>query len=202
MEFEIRKRKRTGILPFVIAAGILLLAMGLYVWKYALADKRIPLDAEKSLAEDMTEPSTEEVIYAGSSRVTADLSGQHGQALTDDQARASLSSPDLPDADSPAASASRKNTMGIITTEHSESMNSFLQDLPEFSVVNEEPNYALFLISEEGFITAYLGDQTDIFEYTQIPITSFPQAQQEMLKEGLYMETFADYYDFLESYTS
>lgn len=72
----------------------------------------------------------------------------------------------------------------------------------EIRLPEEEHPYALFLVEENGFITAYLGDQTDIFEYTQIPLDSFPPQQQSMLSDGLYMETFEDYYDFLESYTS
>lgn len=202
MEFEIRKRKRTGVLPLIIAAGILLLAVGLYVWKFALSEKGISLDAEKNLTEDITESSSEDVIYAGSRRVTADIPDQHGQTAASGNLTAGSFIPDNQEGSSLTSGENKKPNLGIITTENQDSMSSFLQDIPEFSVINEEPNYALFLISEEGYITAYLGDQTDIFEYTQIPLTSFPEAQQKMLEEGLYMETFSDYYDFLESYTS
>lgn len=207
MEFEIRKRRRANLLPFVIAAAILILAVGLYVWKYVLSDQGISMDAEKSLTEGTTETASEEqVIYAGSRRVTADIPEQaKNTAAAQGNLNAenhSPASPDVQNENTLAATEGRKNNLGIVTTEHSDSMNSFLQEIPEFSVINEEPNYALFLISEEGYITAYLGDQTDIYEYTQIPLTSFPDAQQKMLEQGLYMETFADYYDFLESYTS
>ncbi|MCI8402965.1 MAG: hypothetical protein HFI38_12900 [Lachnospiraceae bacterium] len=63
-------------------------------------------------------------------------------------------------------------------------------------------DYALFLIAESGYLTAYTGDRTDVYEYTQIPLGDFPLEQQAMLTRGIFMKTLTDYYDFLESYSS
>lgn len=66
----------------------------------------------------------------------------------------------------------------------------------------KEPVYALFLIAENGHLTAYTGDRTQVYEYTQIPLSDFPLEQQAMLTRGIFMKSLADYYDFLETYSS
>lgn len=70
------------------------------------------------------------------------------------------------------------------------------------TLTEKEEEYALFLIAEDGYLVAYTGDLTAIFEHTQIPLGDFPLEQQAMLTSGIYMKTMADYYDFLETYSS
>lgn len=70
------------------------------------------------------------------------------------------------------------------------------------TVSEKDPEYALFLIAEDGYLTAYTGDLTSVYEYTQIPLADFPLEQQAMLTRGIFMKTLADYYDFLETYSS
>lgn len=65
-----------------------------------------------------------------------------------------------------------------------------------------KPEYALFVIAENGFLTAYTGDLKSVYEYTEIPLGDFPLEQQAMLTKGVYMKTLSDYYDFLETYSS
>ena len=62
--------------------------------------------------------------------------------------------------------------------------------------------YAVFLIAEEGYVVAYSGDRTQLYELTHIPLEDFPLEQQTMLTNGIYMKTMTDYYDFLETYSS
>lgn len=62
--------------------------------------------------------------------------------------------------------------------------------------------YAVFLIAEEGYVVAYSGDRTQLYELTHIPLEDFPLEQQTMLTYGIYMKTMTDYYDFLETYSS
>ena len=70
------------------------------------------------------------------------------------------------------------------------------------TITQREPEYAVFLIAEQGYLVAYSGDRTQVYEYTHIPLGDFPLEQQAMLTGGVYMKTLADYYDFLESYSS
>ena len=70
------------------------------------------------------------------------------------------------------------------------------------TIVEKKPRYAIFLIAEEGWLTAYTGDRTSIYEELHIALGDFPLEQQAMLTQGIYMKTMADYYDFLETYSS
>ena len=70
------------------------------------------------------------------------------------------------------------------------------------TVTVPEPEYVIFLVAENGYLTAYTGDRTEVYEYTHIPLGDFPLEQQAMLTAGIYMETLTDYYDFLETYSS
>ena len=70
------------------------------------------------------------------------------------------------------------------------------------TVSEKEPVYELFLIAEDGHLTAYSGDRTRVYEYTMIPLSDFPLEQQAMLTKGIFIKTLADYYDFLETYSS
>lgn len=70
------------------------------------------------------------------------------------------------------------------------------------TIFEKEPVYELFLIAENGHLTAYTGDRTQVYEYTLIPLSDFPLEQQAMLTKGVFIKTLADYYDFLETYSS
>lgn len=70
------------------------------------------------------------------------------------------------------------------------------------TVTAAEPAYVIFLVAENGYLTAYTGDRMEVYEYTHIPLGDFPLEQQAMLTAGIYMETLTDYYDFLETYSS
>lgn len=70
------------------------------------------------------------------------------------------------------------------------------------TITEKKPEYAIFLIAEEGWLTAYTGDRTAVYEELHIALEDFPLEQQAMLTQGIYMKTLTDYYDFLESYSS
>ena len=70
------------------------------------------------------------------------------------------------------------------------------------TITEKKPEYAVFLIAEDGWLTAYTGDRTAVYEELHIALGDFPLEQQAMLTQGIYMRTLADYYDFLESYSS
>ncbi len=70
------------------------------------------------------------------------------------------------------------------------------------TITEKKPEYAIFLIAEEGWLTAYTGDRKAVYEKLNIMLEEFPLEQQTMLTQGIYMKTLADYYDFLETYSS
>jgi len=70
------------------------------------------------------------------------------------------------------------------------------------TITEKKPEYAVFLIAEDGWLTAYTGDRTAVYEELHIALGDFPLEQQAMLTQGIYMKTLTDYYDFLETYSS
>lgn len=59
-----------------------------------------------------------------------------------------------------------------------------------------------YLVSETGFLLVFSADQDTICLYTHIPITDFPEKEQERLREGIWFSSIPDIYSYLESYTS
>lgn len=68
------------------------------------------------------------------------------------------------------------------------------------SPVMEKEKY--YLVSETGFLLVFCEDKSTICLYTHIPITEFPQEEQDRLREGIWFPTMMDIYHYLESYTS
>lgn len=70
------------------------------------------------------------------------------------------------------------------------------------TITENSPEYAVFLIAENGWLIAYTGDRTAVYEELEIALGDFPLEQQAMLTQGVYMKSLSDYYDFLETYSS
>ncbi|MEG0565741.1 MAG: hypothetical protein RR590_05920 [Hungatella sp.] len=61
---------------------------------------------------------------------------------------------------------------------------------------------AYYLVSETGYLLVFSQDQSTICLYTHIPITDFPEQEQEKLRAGIWFSTMMEIYNYLESYTS
>lgn len=59
-----------------------------------------------------------------------------------------------------------------------------------------------YLVSETGFLLVFSQDQSTICLYTHIPITDFPEREQERLREGIWFPSMMEVFHYLESYTS
>lgn len=59
-----------------------------------------------------------------------------------------------------------------------------------------------YLVSETGFLLVFSQDQSTICLYTHIPITDFPEKEQERLREGIWFPSMMEVFQYLESYTS
>lgn len=64
------------------------------------------------------------------------------------------------------------------------------------------PREEFYLVSETGYLLVFSQDQSTICLYTHIPITEFPEKEQEKLREGIWFESMMDIFHYLESYTS
>ncbi len=59
-----------------------------------------------------------------------------------------------------------------------------------------------YLVSETGYLLVFSQDQSTICLYTHIPITDFPEKEQDRLREGIWFPSMMDVFHYLESYTS
>lgn len=59
-----------------------------------------------------------------------------------------------------------------------------------------------FLVSEDGFLLVFGSHPREICLYTHIPISDFPEEEQEKLRQGIWFWEMEEVYSYLESYTS
>lgn len=59
-----------------------------------------------------------------------------------------------------------------------------------------------YLVSETGYLLVFSEDQSTICLYTNIPLTEFPEDEQEHLRAGIWFSSMMEVYNYLESYTS
>lgn len=70
------------------------------------------------------------------------------------------------------------------------------------SAAAEKEKKEYLLVSEDGFLLVFGNNAREICLYTHIPITDFPEEEQEKLREGIWFSQMEEIYNYLESYTS
>lgn len=78
--------------------------------------------------------------------------------------------------------------------------NQVVVNQKNIAPIIEPENY--YLVSETGYLLVFSQDQSTICLYTHIPITEFPEKEQEKLREGIWFSSMLEIYNYLESYTS
>ena len=68
--------------------------------------------------------------------------------------------------------------------------------------VELSPKEEFYLVSETGYLLVFAQDQSTICLYTHIPITEFPEKEQEKLRSGIWFSSMMEIFHYLESYTS
>ncbi|MBQ7795206.1 MAG: hypothetical protein IJ374_01400 [Lachnospiraceae bacterium] len=58
------------------------------------------------------------------------------------------------------------------------------------------------LVAEEGYLIVYDKDEETVNLFTHMPLSEFPEAEQEKLLEGIWFPTMAEIFSYLESYSS
>lgn len=69
-------------------------------------------------------------------------------------------------------------------------------------VVTVSAKEEFYLVSETGYLLVFAQDQSTICLYTHIPITEFPEKEQEKLRAGIWFSSMMEIFHYLESYTS
>lgn len=62
--------------------------------------------------------------------------------------------------------------------------------------------YYACIVAEDGYLTVYDCNRKQVILYTDIPVFSLPQAVQEEVMDGKYIQTEEELYNLLESYSS
>ncbi|MCD8221869.1 MAG: hypothetical protein LUD07_06705 [Clostridiales bacterium] len=78
--------------------------------------------------------------------------------------------------------------------------------LHEMAEARESDNIAkpgeYYLVCENGFLMVFQKDRETICLYTHIPVTDFPETEQEKLRIGIGFSSMLEVLHYLESYTS
>ena len=56
-------------------------------------------------------------------------------------------------------------------------------------------------MEEDGKVTVYKGDKKTLFEPTEILVSSLPEGVQEEIRQGKFIDTEEELYNFLENYS-
>lgn len=67
---------------------------------------------------------------------------------------------------------------------------------------NQELDNRYFLVVEDGFLLVFPRDGNQVCMYTHVPVTDFPEEEQEKLRAGIWFSSMLDIFNYLESYTS
>ena len=72
----------------------------------------------------------------------------------------------------------------------------------ENETIRSAPVYQYYLTEEQGCVSIYLDDKETLYENTSIRLSSLPDALKTEIKNGKYIRTEKELYDFLENYSS
>ncbi len=67
---------------------------------------------------------------------------------------------------------------------------------------NQDLNSRYYLVAEDGFLLVFPREGNRVCMYTHVPITDFPEEEQERLRAGISFASMLDIFNYLESYTS
>ncbi|MGI6070634.1 MAG: hypothetical protein ACOYBE_09425 [Blautia sp.] len=75
---------------------------------------------------------------------------------------------------------------------------------PEHVVIRQSRTvYGTYYLKEEdGNVVVYKGDKKTVFEPTQIALNSLPEKLQKEIREGKFIDSEEELYNFLENYSS
>ena len=74
---------------------------------------------------------------------------------------------------------------------------------PEHVVIRQSRTLygTYYLVEEDGKVTVYKGDKKTLFEPTEILVSSLPEGVQEEIRQGKFIDTEEELYNFLENYS-
>ena len=67
---------------------------------------------------------------------------------------------------------------------------------------NQTLDAGFYLKNDNGKVHVYRGDGETVYEYTNIQVTSLPEAVQQEIEQGKFIKSEVELYSFLENYSS
>ena len=67
---------------------------------------------------------------------------------------------------------------------------------------NQTLDSGVYLKNDNGKVHVYRGDGVTVYEYTNIQVSSLPEAVQKEVEEGKFIKSEVELYSFLENYSS
>lgn len=65
-----------------------------------------------------------------------------------------------------------------------------------------QPHQQYCLVAEDGFLLVFAKDRDAVCLDTHMPLTEFPESEQERLMDGIWFSTMIEVFNYLESYSS
>ena len=77
-----------------------------------------------------------------------------------------------------------------------------IQELEGFRLKYQTLDSGFYLKNDDGKVHVYRGDGETVYEYTNIQVSSLPDAIQEEIEKGKFIKSEVELYSFLENYSS
>lgn len=97
---------------------------------------------------------------------------------------------------------SMTETRTIPETEETASQPQPVVNQREVEPVTAGAEEEFYLVSETGYLLVFAQDRSTICLHTHIPISEFPEKEQEKLRAGIWFSSMMEIFHYLESYTS
>lgn len=80
--------------------------------------------------------------------------------------------------------------------------DGILESVESYEASESEEEMQYYLVAENGFLLVFAKDRDTVCLDTHMPLTEFPQPEQERLTEGIWFSTMIEIFNYLESYSS
>lgn len=77
-----------------------------------------------------------------------------------------------------------------------------VQSYQTMETKNETLDAGFYLKNDNGKVHVYRGDGETVYEYTNIQVSSLPEAVQREIEQGKFIKSEVELYSFLENYSS
>lgn len=77
-----------------------------------------------------------------------------------------------------------------------------MEEIPLETQTEAAPETQYCLVAEDGFLLVFAKDRYTVCLDTHMPLSEFPETEQQKLLEGIWFSTMLEIFNYLESYSS